>query len=70
MSDVSGECVGTIRYYRFGLTRSGSVLTDKKFTGQRLDNTGLYYFLVDPIPLFPYNPLKKKRQAASAFYPG
>ncbi|MBI4267686.1 MAG: RHS repeat-associated core domain-containing protein [Chloroflexi bacterium] len=28
----------------FGATRSGSVPTDKKFTGQRLDGTGLYYY--------------------------
>jgi RHS repeat-associated protein len=28
----------------FGGTRSGSVSTDIKFTGQRLDQTGLYYY--------------------------
>ncbi|MFC1937141.1 RHS repeat-associated core domain-containing protein [Chloroflexota bacterium] len=28
----------------YSTTRSGSVPTDKKFTGQRLDGTGLYYY--------------------------
>jgi len=31
-------------YYPFGGTRTGSVSTDQKFTGQRLDDTGLYYY--------------------------
>jgi RHS repeat-associated protein len=31
-------------YFPFGSTRTGSVSTDKKFTGQRLDGTGLYYY--------------------------
>ncbi|HEY32480.1 MAG TPA: hypothetical protein G4O10_05180 [Dehalococcoidia bacterium] len=31
-------------YYPYGSTRSGDVPTDKKFTGQRLDGTGLYYY--------------------------
>jgi RHS repeat-associated protein len=35
-----------IRYFAFGATRSttGALLTDKKFTGQTLDATGLYYY--------------------------
>jgi RHS repeat-associated protein len=31
-------------YYPFGGTRAGSIPTDKKFTGQRLDDMGLYYY--------------------------
>ena len=45
MTDTSGNQVGTtMKYYPFGSTRSGPVPTDKKFTGQRLDGTGLYYY--------------------------
>jgi RHS repeat-associated protein len=33
-----------MKYYPYGSTRSGSVTTDKLFTGQRLDDTGLYYY--------------------------
>jgi RHS repeat-associated protein len=46
MSDVSGNSLGTIKYEPFGSTRSitGAIPTDKLFTGQRLDGTGLYYF--------------------------
>ncbi|MEW6142995.1 MAG: RHS repeat-associated core domain-containing protein [Chloroflexota bacterium] len=39
-----GSSLGSIKYYPWGVTRSGSVPTDKKFTGQRLDGTGLYYY--------------------------
>ena len=28
----------------YGITKSGTVLTDKKSIGQRLDATGLYYY--------------------------
>jgi RHS repeat-associated protein len=35
---------GSITYLPFGETRSGSVGIDQKFTGQRLDSTGLYYY--------------------------
>lgn len=45
MTDSSGELVGTtMNYLPFGAARSGSVPTDKLFTGQRLDATGLYYY--------------------------
>ncbi len=46
MSDNTGTLVGTIKYAPFGSTRasSGTIDTDKKFTGQRLDATGLYYY--------------------------
>jgi len=46
MSDgTTGESVGSIKYFPFGATRpGGSVPTDVKFTGQRLDATGLYYY--------------------------
>jgi RHS repeat-associated protein len=44
MTNNSGGSMGTIKYYPFGTTRSGSVPTDKLFTGQRLDGTGLYYY--------------------------
>ena len=42
-SDSSGVSAGTIKYFPFGATRStsGTISTDKKFTGQRLDGTGL-----------------------------
>jgi RHS repeat-associated protein len=42
----SGTVSGTISYLPFGATRSGSgtLPTDKKFTGQQLDSTGLYYY--------------------------
>jgi len=44
MTDTNGDPTGSIKYYPYGSTRSGSVPTDKKFTGQRLDDTGLYYY--------------------------
>jgi RHS repeat-associated protein len=45
MTDAGGQQVGTtVKYLPFGGTRSGSVPTDKLFTGQRLDSTGLYYY--------------------------
>jgi RHS repeat-associated protein len=45
MTDSNGAQVGTtMKYYPFGAVISGSVNTDKKFTGQRLDSTGLYYY--------------------------
>jgi RHS repeat-associated protein len=44
MTDDSGDSLGVIKYLPFGETRSGSVPTDKQFTGQRLDGTGLIYY--------------------------
>jgi RHS repeat-associated protein len=44
MTDDTGDSLGAIKYLPFGETRSGSVPTDKLFTGQRLDDTGLYYY--------------------------
>jgi RHS repeat-associated protein len=44
VSDSGGSLVSSIKYFPFGSTRSGSVTTDKQFTGQRLDGTGLYYY--------------------------
>ena len=46
VTDSSGAQYGYTRYYPYGSTRdsSGSLDTDKKFTGQRLDGTGLYYY--------------------------
>ena len=44
MSDDTGSLISNTKYYPFGATRSGSVPTDKQFTGQRLDGTGLYYY--------------------------
>jgi len=44
MTDTNGDSLGTIKYYPYGGARSGDVPTDKKFTGQRLDDTGLYYY--------------------------
>jgi RHS repeat-associated protein len=44
--DTSGTIVSTISYAAFGGSRNptGTSPTDKKFTGQRLDTTGLYYY--------------------------
>jgi RHS repeat-associated protein len=44
MTDSGGTALGSMLYAPFGSTRSGSVPTDIKFTGQILDNTGLYYY--------------------------
>jgi len=44
MTDNSGALISSIKYLPFGQTRSGSVPTDIKFTGQRLDATDLYYY--------------------------
>ncbi|MBN2074581.1 MAG: RHS repeat-associated core domain-containing protein [Dehalococcoidales bacterium] len=44
MTSDNGTSLGTIKYYPFGGTRAGDVPTDIKFTGQRLDDTGLYYY--------------------------
>ena len=46
IADSGGNSYGTITYYPFGLTKSttGIIPTDEKFTGQRLDSTGLYYY--------------------------
>jgi RHS repeat-associated protein len=45
-ANSSGISNGDIRYTPFGHTRfsTGIIPTDKKFTGQRLDATGLYYY--------------------------
>ena len=40
----NGSFLGAMKYYPYGEIRSGSVPTDKLFTGQRLDGTGLYYY--------------------------
>jgi RHS repeat-associated protein len=42
----SGESAGEMKYYPFGEYRNstGNVATDRLFTGQRLDSTGLYYY--------------------------
>jgi hypothetical protein len=39
-----GTFDSSMTFYPFGSARSGSVNTDKQFTGQRLDGTGLYYY--------------------------
>ena len=44
MTTSTGTLDSSISFYPFGGTRTGSVSTDKKFTGQRLDGTGLYYY--------------------------
>jgi hypothetical protein len=42
----NGTLIESIKYYAFCETRSltGPDITDKLFTGQRLDDTGLYYY--------------------------
>jgi RHS repeat-associated protein len=45
VTDNAGNQIGTtVKYLPFGETRLGSVPTNKLFTGQRLDGTGLYYY--------------------------
>jgi RHS repeat-associated protein len=46
VTNSSGAQYGYTRYYPYGSTRDsgGSLDTTKKFTGQRLDGTGLYYY--------------------------
>jgi RHS repeat-associated protein len=44
VSDDDGVLVSSISYLPYGEIRSGSVPTDKLFTGQRLDDAGLYYY--------------------------
>ena len=44
MSTSTSTLDSSITFFPFGATRTGSVSTDKKFTGQRLDGTGLYYY--------------------------
>ncbi|MFA4837249.1 MAG: RHS repeat-associated core domain-containing protein [Dehalococcoidia bacterium] len=44
--DASGNKIATVAYFPFGGQRSvtGTLDTDKLFTGQRLDQTGLYFY--------------------------
>lgn len=44
MSTPTGTLDSSMSFFPFGGTRSGDVNTDKKFTGQRLDDTGLYFY--------------------------
>jgi RHS repeat-associated protein len=44
VSGSAGALVNSIKYLPFGTARSGDLPTDKKFTWQRLDSTGLYYY--------------------------
>jgi RHS repeat-associated protein len=41
-----GSANGTMKYYPFGVCRNSleNFPTDRLFTGQRLDDTGLYYY--------------------------
>ncbi|MBI4294670.1 MAG: RHS repeat-associated core domain-containing protein, partial [Chloroflexi bacterium] len=44
-TDSSGNSIGTISYKPYGEARSSAgTLPAQKFTGQRLDGTGLYYY--------------------------
>ena len=45
-TDSTGTLTSSVKYFPFGSQRSstGIVPTDKQFTGQRLDGTGLYYY--------------------------
>ncbi len=45
-TNASGDQVAGLRYFPYGGTRvsSGNLGTDRKFTGQRLDGTGLYFY--------------------------
>jgi len=47
VTDASGNIVGENRYYPFGETRvaTGSILTDRLFTGQReMTGLGIYHY--------------------------
>jgi len=45
-TDSSGSTLATVKYYPYGAKRSvsGTLDTDKLFTGQRLDDSGLYFY--------------------------
>ncbi len=45
-TDSSGDLVARVKYYPYGETRSssGALGTERMFTGQRLDDTGLYFY--------------------------
>jgi RHS repeat-associated protein len=46
MTSANGTQVGSMKYYPYGdrLESQGTLSTDRLFTGQRLDDTGLYYY--------------------------
>jgi RHS repeat-associated protein len=44
MSTSTGTLDSSMNFFPFGSARSGDVNTEKKFTGQRLDDTGLYFY--------------------------
>lgn len=46
VSSDNGTLLGSTKYYPYGVCRNsqGNLGTDKLFTGQRLDDTGLYYY--------------------------
>jgi len=45
-AEDDGDLASTIKYFPWGDCRNstGTIPTDRKFTGQRLDTTGLYYY--------------------------
>ena len=45
ITNSAGSVMESTTYYPYGQTRSGGITsTDRAFTGQRLDSTGLYYY--------------------------
>jgi hypothetical protein len=47
MKDTSGNQIGTtMKYLPFRENYSNAIPTDKLFTGQRLDGTGIHYYRV------------------------
>jgi RHS repeat-associated protein len=44
VTNADGSVNGTMKYFPFGGIRAGTVPTERLFTGQRLDDTGLYYY--------------------------
>jgi RHS repeat-associated protein len=44
MTLANGSLDSSIAYFPFGSARTGSVNSEKQFTGQMLDSTGLYYY--------------------------
>ena len=44
MTTATGTLDSTVSYFPFGTARAGSVNSEKQFTGQILDSTGLYYY--------------------------
>ncbi|MCB0184891.1 MAG: RHS repeat-associated core domain-containing protein, partial [Caldilineaceae bacterium] len=43
-TNSAGNQTAAMKYYAYGNTRNGAVVTEHKYTGQKYDSTGLYYY--------------------------